>query len=85
MLTIEYFLYFLLTISGIVIIHLIDKARTLKARVSKLEKRIYKNMTDFEKLEFAAELINDVDISKLRSDQKDLWNGFIEGNIITVD
>ena len=74
---IEYFLYFLLVIFGIVIICYGDKYISQKTRIKILEKRLSNNMTDFEKLSHVVEVIKNVDENKLNEDELKMWIDFL--------
>jgi len=49
-----------------------------KSRAEELEKRLKGNLTDFEKMQFIAELYREIDFDKLRPDQIEVFTNFIE-------
>lgn len=49
--------------------------------IKKLEKKLYNDLSDFEKLAFIIDLFYRVDFSKLRPDQKELWCNWVQKNL----
>lgn len=80
----EYMLYILLITTSTIMLHFIKKAYLHKKTIASLEKKLTGNLTDFEKLEFAVKLIDQVKINKLRPDQFELWINYLEQKLLNL-
>lgn len=81
----SYFLFFLLICYGILIIWLLNRIYYHKNRIKQLEKWLYSDTTDFEKLSQIVELYSLIDFDKLRPDHVKLWMEWLENNKKTLN